>query len=182
MTDKPFLKLFSVFFRVGLCSIGGGYVMLPMLRREVVERQRWITDEEMINFYAIGQSTPGIIAVNTATFVGNKLGGLLGALSATVGVVLPSLIIITILAAFFAGYQDHPGVEQAFRGIRVAVAVLLCVTLFELVRGHVRHWVAWLLLLGAFAAVAIGHSSPIPVICAAGIIGLWLDPARREAS
>ena len=119
------LSLFISFFKVGILTFGGGYAMLPMLQREVVERRGWITEEEILDCYAIGQCTPGVIAVNTATFVGFRQRGALGALAATLGVIAPSLLIITALAKLIRHFSDFVIVRHAFAGIRVAVCVLV---------------------------------------------------------
>ena len=118
-------KLFCTFAVVGVTTFGGGYAMLPALQREVVEKRRWATDEEVMDWYAIGQCTPGVIAVNTATFVGQKQAGILGGIFATLGVVFPSLVIITIIAAFIQNFAHLPAVQSAFAGIRVCVCVLI---------------------------------------------------------
>ena len=111
-------ELFYTFAVVGITTFGGGYAMLPALQREVVEKRGWATDEEVMDWYAIGQCTPGVIAVNTATFVGQKRRGTLGGIVATLGIVFPSLVIITIIAAFIQGFADLPAVRNAFGGIR----------------------------------------------------------------
>ena len=122
---RMLLSLFISFFKVGILTFGGGYAMLPMLQREVVERRGWITEEEILDCYAIGQCTPGVIAVNTATFVGFRQRGALGALAATLGVIAPSLLIITALAKLIRHFSDFAIVRHAFAGIRVAVCVLV---------------------------------------------------------
>ena len=113
---KQLGRLFITFAVVGVTTFGGGYAMLPALQREVVEKRRWATDEEVMDWYAIGQCTPGIIAVNTATFVGQKQAGVLGGIFATLGVVFPSLVIITIIAAFIQNFAHLPAVQSAFAG------------------------------------------------------------------
>ena len=118
-------ELFWTFFKIGAFTFGGGYAMLPMLQKEVVEKRGWASEEELMDYYAIGQCTPGIIAVNTATFVGQKTAGIAGGIIATLGVVFPSLIIITIIAAFIQNFSDLAIVQNAFAGIRVCVCVLI---------------------------------------------------------
>ena len=145
--------------------------MLPMLRCELVERRGWLTDRELVDYYAIGQSTPGVIAVNTATFAGYKRAGVLGALSATVGMVLPSLVIIMLVAAFFARFEEFPVVQRALRGVRVAVSMILIFTVISLVRKTVVNRWGVLLAIAAFAAIVIVHISPIPVVLGAGVAG-----------
>ncbi|MFR8165798.1 MAG: chromate transporter [Enterocloster sp.] len=123
------LDLFLTFARIGGLTFGGGYAMLPMLQKEVVEKRGWASEEELMDYYAIGQCTPGIIAVNTATFVGQKTAGIAGGIIATLGVVFPSPIIITIIAAFIQNFSDLAIVQNAFAGIRVCV----CVPIFNAV-------------------------------------------------
>lgn len=166
--------LFKVFFRIGLFSVGGGYAMLPMLKRELVENHKWISSKDLLNFYAIGQSTPGIIAVNTATFTGYKKAGVTGALASTAGIVVPSVAIISLLAAFFAGFQNVPLVQNAFKGIRVGVCVNLGFTLFSLFRQSIKDTTGIVLALLALYAVALLRVSPVLVIIAAGLYG-WIS-------
>ena len=112
-----YLDLFLTFAKIGVCTFGGGYAMLPILQREVVEKKGWATEEELTDYFAIGQCTPGIIAVNTATFIGQKYKGILGGVLATLGVVFPSLIIITLIAAFLQNFASYPVVAHALAGI-----------------------------------------------------------------
>ncbi len=173
------MVLYSLFFKIGLFSIGGGYVMLPMLRLELVEKRKWVNDRELLDYYAIGQATPGIIAVNTATFVGYTRRGIPGAVAATAGMVSPSLIIILAIAVFIPMMESLPLFQKAFKGIRVAVAVLLVSTLVSLTKKGWKTWVDGLLTLAGFSAVVFFGASPFPVILAAGFLGLLL---RRHRS
>ncbi|MDD3921386.1 MAG: chromate transporter, partial [Eubacteriales bacterium] len=129
--------LFTSFFRIGLFTFGGGYAMLPMLQREVVEKRGWATEEELLNYFAVGQCTPGIIAVNTATFVGYKQKKTMGGVVATLGVVIPSIIIITAIAALLSNFAHIPAVQHAFSGIRIAVAALIVSAVIRLFRANV---------------------------------------------
>ena len=122
---NEYLDMFLTFARIGGLTFGGGYAMLPILQREVVEKRGWATENELSDYYAIGQCTPGIIAVNVATFIGNKRRGILGSIVATLGVVFPSLIIITLIAAFLQNFADLEIVKHAFAGVRVGVCVLV---------------------------------------------------------
>ena len=119
------IHLFMAFARIGAFTFGGGYAMLPMLQKEVVEKYHWATEDEIMDYYAIGQCTPGIIAVNTATFVGYKTAGIPGAVFATLGMITPSIIIITVIAACLKNFADLPVVKHAFNGIRAAVCILI---------------------------------------------------------
>ena len=120
-----YLQLFLTFAKIGVVTFGGGAAMLPILQREVVENKHWATEEELVDYYAIGQCTPGIIAVNTATFVGQKLKALSGGIFATLGMVFPSLVIISILAGLITNFADLAWVQNAFAGIRACVCVLI---------------------------------------------------------
>ena len=122
---NEYLDLFGTFAKVGVMTFGGGYAMLPILQREVVENKGWATDEELVDYFAIGQCTPGIIAVNTATFVGQKQRGVVGGIVATLGIVFPSLLIITVLAGVINSFSHLDWVQHAFAGIRVCVCVLI---------------------------------------------------------
>ena len=116
---KELLTLFLTFAKVGVMTFGGGYAMLPILQREIVENKGWATDEELTDYFAIGQCTPGVIAVNTATFIGRKQKGILGGIAATLGMVFPSLVIISILAGLIANFAHLAWVQHAFAGISV---------------------------------------------------------------
>jgi chromate transporter len=170
MTDL--WRLFSVFFRIGLFTVGGGYAMLPMLKREVVERYGWLDEEELLNVFAIGQSTPGIIAINVATYVGTKHRGLLGALVATGGMVLPSLLIICLIATFFMNFQDNPYVAKAFAGIRIAVAAMLLVIVAGLARKAIDDLAGVLLFGTAFCLIVFFKVPTFGVVIGGGLIGV----------
>ena len=120
------IQLFTVFARIGAVTFGGGYAMLPILQAEVVEKYHWASEEELADYYAVGQCTPGVIAVNTATFIGMKRKGVPGGIIATLGVVFPSLVIITVIAACLSNFAQLQVVKDAFAGIRVCVCVLIC--------------------------------------------------------
>ena len=125
MSMNIYIDLFLTFAKVGVMTFGGGMAMLPMLQREIVENKGWASEEELMDYYAIGQCTPGIIAVNTATFIGKKLKGVTGGLIATLGIIFPSVVIITILSAIITQFRDIEWVGHAFAGIRVCVCVLI---------------------------------------------------------
>lgn len=169
---KIYWDLFSVFFRMGAITFGGGYAMLPILQREVVDARGWCTNEELTDYYAIGQCTPGIIAVNTATFIGFKLKGVPGALLATYGVVAPSFIIIGIIAALLQNFAGYAIVQNAFAGIRVVVAVLIFNAVIKLYKTSVVDK----LTLAVFAAVGLLafflDISPVLFVLAAGALGI----------
>lgn len=178
------LDLFCAFFRIGLFTFGGGYAMLPLLQREIVEKKKWATEEEMLDYFAVGQCTPGIIAVNTATFVGFKEKKLSGAIFATLGIVSPSLVIITVIAALLSNFAHIAAVQNAFAGIRVAVCVLILNSIVKLWKKSVVDK----LTLGVFIAVFLGsvllsHVSPVVFIVGAAVLGIvlrvWLRTGKE---
>ena len=134
---KELLELFLTFAKIGVMTFGGGMAMLPILEREVVQNKHWATEEELVDYFAIGQCTPGIIAVNTATFVGQKRKGAIGGIIATLGVVFPSLVIITILAGLITNFAHLAWVQNAFAGIQVCVCVLILNAVLKLLKKSV---------------------------------------------
>ena len=171
-------QLFSAFFRIGLFTFGGGYAMLPMLERECVEKYGWTTRDELLDYFAIGQCTPGIIAVNTATFVGTKEKGFRGAAAATAGVVAPSLIIILIIAMVLENFAHIPAVQHAFGGIRVAVAALIVNAVIKLIKNNVKSPFAIAMCILAFIAVAAFSLSPVIVVLIAATAGIAIKAVK----
>lgn len=179
---KQLGRLFITFAVVGVTTFGGGYAMLPALQREVVEKRRWATDEEVMDWYAIGQCTPGVIAVNTATFVGQKLAGVLGGIFATLGVVFPSLVIITIIAAFIQNFAHLPAVQSAFAGIRVCVCVLILNAVLKLWKKSVVDWKTLLIFIAVFACSVFLSISPVIYVLAAAIAGIIVKELEARKS
>ena len=130
---KELFDLFWTFCKIGALTFGGGYAMLPLIQREIVENKKWSTEKEILDYYAVGQCTPGVIAVNTATFIGYKLRGIIGGIVATLGVIFPSIVIILIIATFLQNFADLAIVQSAFAGIRVAVVALIITTVVKLI-------------------------------------------------
>ena len=177
-------ELFLTFMQVGGLTFGGGYAMLPILQREVVEKRGWATDEELTDYFAVGQCTPGIIAVNTATFVGQKQARVLGGIVATLGIVAPSLVIISVLAGFINTFAELAVVKNAFAGIRVCVCVLIFSAVCKLWKGSVKSKLA----LAIFAVVTLGSLffdlSPVLFVVVAAVLGICLEqfaPAARKS-
>ena len=135
---KTLIDLFFTFCRIGGLTFGGGYAMLPMIQKEIVEEKKWATEEEVLDYYAVGQCTPGIIAVNTATFIGYKVQGIIGAIVATLGVVFPSLIIITIIAALLKNFASYAIIQHAFSGIRIVVIALIISAILKLAKTSIK--------------------------------------------
>lgn len=175
--------LFKAFFRVGILTFGGGYAMLPILRREVVETNAWCTDEELADFYAIGQCTPGIIAVNTATFIGYKLRGIPGGVFATLSLVLPSFLIILAIAAVLENFAHLPVVINAFAGIRVAVVALVLNAVLKLLKTSVVDKSTLVIFLLVFILASVFSVSPVWFVLAAGLAGIllktWKEAGRK---
>lgn len=171
---KQLFKLFFTFAKVGVMTFGGGYAMLPILQREVVENQGWATEEELMDYFAIGQCTPGVIAVNTATFIGQKQKGIMGGIAATLGVVFPSLIIISLLAGVIEAFSHIAWVQHAFGGIRVCVCVLILNAVVKLLKKAVVDWPAGII----FALVAVGSYflpvSPVIFVLIAAVAGITI--------
>lgn len=165
--------LYRSFFTIGALTFGGGYAMLPMLERELVEKRKWVTQEEILNYFAIGQCTPGVIAVNTATFIGYKRKKVIGGVAATLGVISPSIVIIVCIAALLSNFMDILWVQHAFAGIRVAVCALILASVVKLFKSNVKRWWHWPLAAGAFLTVAFGLS-PVWVVAVAAVLGVTL--------
>ncbi len=177
---KELMNLFWAFCKIGALTFGGGYAMLPMLQKEVVENHKWATEEELLDYYAVGQATPGIIAVNTATFVGYKEKGVIGAAFATFGVVFPSLIIIMTIAGLIDNFSSLDIVQHAFSGIRIAVGVLILNALTKLVKGSVKDILGIILFIATFVASSFLNISVVYIIVVAALIGIISDFVKRK--
>ena len=180
MEMKLLFQLFFAFFRIGALTFGGGYAMLPMFKKELVEKHQWCTEEDILDYYAIAQCTPGVIAVNTASFIGYKKKGVLGAIFATLGVVAPSILIITVIAAFITHFADNPYVVHAFAGIRVAVCALVAVTVFGLFKKNVKDVLAAILAVAAFVVTYFLDCSPIIAVVVAAAAGIVASIIREK--
>ena len=168
---KELGALFMAFARIGAFTFGGGYAMLPMLQKEVVEKYGWATEDELMDYFAIGQCTPGIIAVNTATFVGYKTKGIPGAIASTLGVITPSMIIITIIAACLQNFADLAVVKHAFNGIRAAVCVLIFNAVTKLAKKSVVDKITLIICIAVLALSFFTEVSPVIIIVLAGCAG-----------
>ena len=168
------LSLFLSFAKVGVMTFGGGYAMIPILEREIVDKQEWASSEELMDYYAVGQCTPGVIAVNTATFIGYKVGGIAGGIIATLGVVFPSLVIITLIAGILTNFADIPAVKSAFSAVRVCVCVLIFNSVLKLWKGAVKDKGALVLFLLVLVLSVFFDISPVVfvLLCAASGIAL----------
>lgn len=175
------LELFFVFFRISALTIGGGYVMFPIMKREVVDSRGWITHEELVDYYAMGQSVPGIIAINTSTLIGYRQRGLPGAVAAVLGIIAPSLAVILLIAAFLTHHFDRPWVQKAFAGVRAAVVALIGMAVWQVGTRAVRSWTAALLMVASFLAIVLLNCTPVLPIVAGGLIGTLVFRRREKA-
>ena len=168
---KELWNLYVSWFKMGLFTFGGGYAMLPMIQKEVIEKYHWATEDEIMDYYAIGQVTPGIIAVNTATFVGFKIRGVIGGIIATLGVVSPSIIIISVICGLIQNFSDLPAVQSALRGIQVAVCVLMTKAVINLYKKGVKSIPTFMIFAGAWLLSTFTNISTIILVIIAGICG-----------
>lgn len=168
------LDLFLTFAKIGVMTFGGGYAMLPILQREVVEKKKWATEEEIMDYFAIGQCTPGIIAVNTATFIGQKNKGVFGGILATLGVAFPSLVIISLLAGVIETFSHLTVVQNAFGGIRICVCVLIFNAVVKLYKKAVMDKVTFIIFLLVAACGCFTSISPVIFVVLAGAAGIIL--------
>lgn len=166
-----FLELLISFVKIGFLTIGGGYVMLPMMQSELIDKKHWITEEELLDYYAVGQSTPGIIAVNVATFVGYKKAGITGGIVATLGIISPSLIIITALAGVIQSIDQYPNVQKAMSGINVAVCALITDATLNFIKKGVKNFVTLLVLLTSFLLIYYVKVPSYLIVLGAAFLG-----------
>ncbi len=170
--------LFFSFAKIGLFTFGGGLAMLPMLKAEVVEKKGWATEDELLDYYAVGQCTPGIIAVNTATFIGYNKKGILGGIIATLGVVFPSVVIILLIASVLAGFMDVPLVASALTGIRAVVCALMANTVIALAKKSLVDWFCVGVFIGTFVLAFVLSVPSVVIIVVAGLFGVLFSRKR----
>ena len=187
------IDLYLTFTRVGAMMFGGGYAMLPILQREIVDNKKWATADQLADYYAVGQCTPGVIAVNTATFIGSQQAGIAGGISATLGVVTIPAILILIIAAFLSNFMDSVIVAHAFSGIRACVTALILASVIKLFKGSVKDWPTRIIYIVVLALAAAGNflaapeslarvwdtiTSPVFLVIISGISGLLIKKIR----
>ena len=172
---KRLLEIFGIFFKIGLFTIGGGYAMLPIIQKEVVESKGWMTDEEFLDAISLTNSLPGPLATNSATFVGYRVAGVLGSVAAVLGAATPSVIIILLIAMVFTNIIDYPVVQNIFNGVRPAVVALIFYAVVKLARSaKVGEYFNWLVALAVFAAIAVFGLHPIVVVVCAALYGIFV--------
>lgn len=176
---KELWELFCSFARIGGFTFGGGYAMLPMLQKEVVEKRQWATEDEMLDYFAIGQCTPGVIFINTATFIGYKQKGIPGAIAATVGSVFPSLCIVMFIAAVLKNFAELAVVQHAFAGIRVVVSVLILNAVMGLRKKSIVDKLCVVIAAASFLVSVWVDISPVWIVLAAAVLGIAASHGRE---
>ena len=177
---RIYLELIGAFVKIGMLTFGGGYAMVPILEREIIRKKGWVTMDEVMNYYTIAQITPGIIGVNTATFVGRRVKGNVGGVLASLAFILPGTLLMAAAAWGLGNFADHPMVRRAFAGIRVAVGALILDTVGKLIKGVFKDVWAVVIMLSVFALAVIFNPSPVFLIVPAGIFGLFFyGPLHR---
>ena len=189
------IDLYLTFTKVGSMMFGGGYAMLPILQREIVDNKKWATTEQLTDYYAVGQCTPGVIAVNTATFIGSQQAGIAGGVAATLGVVTVPAILILIIAAFLSSFMDSVIVAHAFSGIRACVTALILASVVKLFKGAVKDRPTRIIYITVLALAAAGNflaaperlarvweiiTSPVFLVIISGIAGLAIRSVQRS--
>ena len=159
-----YLQLFWTYLKIGTFTLGGGYVMLPMIEREVVQRRGWIDSEEFLNMIALAQAAPGLIAVNSAIFIGWRIGGWRGVIATVLGAVLPSFLIILAIAMVFQNYKDLPAVEAVFKGVRPAVVALIAAPLCRMAYSAKITWATAIIPIAGALLIWLGGLSPVWII------------------
>jgi chromate transporter len=177
---KDLLELLWAFIVVGVTTFGGGYAMVPVLERELIKKRGWVTMDEVMDYFTIAQITPGIIAVNTATFVGFKRKGIAGGIAATVGLILPGVTLMVIIALFIQRFAEYEAVQHAFAGIRIAVGALILDTLVKLFKGVFKNYKAVIIFALAAALSALFSVSPVYIIAGAGLAGFLLFSPKHK--
>ena len=173
-------ELFWMFFKIGLFTFGGGYAMIPLIQREIIDKHGWIDHAEFMDILAIAESTPGPIAINCATYIGYKQKGFLGSLMATLGVVLPSFAIIILLSFFLLAYKENPLIANAFQGIRVGVSLLIVNAGIKLFNKLKKNWLAYVLIIIGFCLMLFHVIPTMYVILIGGVVGLLYSLLKKK--
>ena len=177
---NEYLDLYITFAKIGSMMFGGGYSMLPLLTRELVENKKWTTNEELTDYFAISQCTPGVIAVNTATFIGNKRKGVTGGILATLGVITVPFFLIILIASLLSNVWQNPFIQKAFNGIRVAVAALIISSAYKLFKSNVKNKFGIVIFLAALLLRILFNVSTIIIVIVVALIGLFIYWRNRK--
>ncbi len=173
-------RLFFVFLKIGCSTFGGGIAMIPLIQKEVVDRQKWVKEEEMIEYLAVAQSVPGVIAINSSIFVGNKVSGIAGAFFAALGTILPALFSILLILSFLSGLEDNVYVEKIFSGIRAATAALVLMTAVRMGKVILKEKQAYFIAAIVFVIIVIMNISAVWGIIFGGIAGIAIHFLKRR--
>lgn len=179
LSPKEMLIMFWAFFKIGAFTLGGGFAMIPLMKVEMVDKQKWIKEEEFLDIIAVTQSAPGAVAINTSIYVGYKLSGLLGSVVATLGTVLPSFLIILLVVFFYADMKSNTYVKKAFQGIYPAIVVLILTAALNLWKAAFKNKMGIAVAILALVALIVFDIHPILVILASGILGIFLKKGAR---
>ena len=177
---KTYIELFTAFFKLGAFTFGGGYAMLPLLQKEIVENKHWATEEELMDYFAVGQCTPGIIAVNTATFIGYYKKGILGGIIATLGIVAPSILIILIIASVLQNFADIEIVQHGLAGIRIAVCVLVLNAVLKMAKSGIKDKIGILIFIVALVLTYFSVLSTVWVVILSGAFGVLIQSLKAK--
>ncbi len=177
---KELFEIFFSFAKIGAVCFGGGLAMLPFFEREFVEKKKWVTEDDMVNYYAIGQCTPGIIAVNTSTFIGYKRKGVIGGIVATLGMIFPSVVIITIIAAVLNNFTDNIYVQRAFSGIRICVCVLVINAVAKLWKNSITSKASFCIFLAVLGLAVFTPVTSAWFVIGAGLLGFLLKGGKLK--
>lgn len=180
---RELFELYAAFFRIGGLTFGGGLTMLPMLKHELVTKKNWVKEDDLLDYYAIGQCTPGIIAVNVSTFVGYKKRGIIGAIFSTLGMISPSLIIVSIIALFLSGFMSNPYVAHAVGGIKIVVCALMLNTVITMGKKTIKNVLGVVICILAFLIAMLTPVPTVAIVIVAGVLGVLLTKFdKREES
>ena len=174
------ISLFLTFMKIGLFTFGGGYAMIPLIQRETVDNKKWISDEDILEIISIAESTPGPIAINAETFIGYRVGGFWGAFAATIGVALPSFVIITAISFILAEFQSIRWIQYAFNGIRAGVLALIVKALWSMYKKSPKGWAAYVVMAGAFLATAFLQINVLYVIIGCAVFGIVTSKLAKK--
>ena len=172
--------IFVSFLKIGPVTFGGGYAMIPLIEKEVVERRKWMETKDIADIFAVAESIPGAIAINSATFIGYRLAGAPGAIAAMAGVLLPTFLIVLLLSIFFLNVQDHPKIEAAFQGIRAAIVALICYAGYKIGKTAVLDKTTLVVAMATVALLFLSHLHPILLIVGGFFVGAAIVAVRAK--
>lgn len=179
---KLLLDIYLTFLRLGAMSFGGGYAMIPLIEREVVEKKKWVDKEKIVDIFAVAESLPGAIALNSSAFVGYSIGGIPGTVAALLGNLTPSVLIILSLSILFAQVSSNPVVKSAFRGVYPTIVGLICYAGYKIGKTALRDKLCISVMLVAFILTTFLHVKPIPIIIGGAVLGVILSVVKTTHS